>query len=149
MSAEGVERFLDAQEPIYGQVVEELRRGRKTGHWMWFVFPQLRGLGRSPTAQFYGLASADEARAYLAQPVLGQRLRQCVDLVLAVDGRSVHDIFGSPDDLKLRSSLTLFDHVAAHDPVFGRALDRLFGGVRDDRTLALLGHRPSTPGDPP
>ncbi|KQW35601.1 DUF1810 domain-containing protein [Rhizobacter sp. Root404] len=149
MSAEGVERFLDAQEPIYGQVVEELRRGRKTGHWMWFVFPQLRGLGRSPTAQFYGLASADEARAYLAQPVLGQRLRQCVDLVLAVDGRSVHDIFGSPDDLKLRSSLTLFDHVAPHDPVFGRALDRLFGGVRDDRTLALLGHRPSTPGDPP
>jgi uncharacterized protein (DUF1810 family) len=149
MSAEGVERFLDAQEPICGQVVEELRRGRKTGHWMWFVFPQLRGLGRSPTAQFYGLASADEARAYLAQPVLGQRLRQCVDLVLAVDGRSVHDIFGSPDDLKLRSSLTLFDHVAPHDPVFGRALDRLFGGVRDDRTLALLGHRPSTPGDPP
>jgi uncharacterized protein (DUF1810 family) len=149
MSAEGVERFLDAQDPIYGQVVEELRRGRKTGHWMWFVFPQLRGLGRSPTAQFYGLASADEARAYLAQPVLGQRLRQCVDLVLAVDGRSVHDIFGSPDDLKLRSSLTLFDHVAPHDPVFGRALDRLFGGVRDDRTLALLGHRPSTPGDPP
>jgi uncharacterized protein (DUF1810 family) len=149
MSAEGVERFLDAQEPIYGQVVEELRRGRKTSHWMWFVFPQLRGLGRSPAAQFYGLASADEARAYLEQPVLGQRLRQCVDLVLAVDGRSAHDIFGSPDDLKLRSSLTLFDHVAPHDPVFGRALDRLFGGMRDDRTLVLLGHRPSTPGDPP
>lgn len=138
MDAEGVERFLSAQEPVWDAVVDELRRGRKTTHWMWFVFAQLRGLGTSPRAHFYGLASADEARAYLAHPVLGARLRQCVELVLAVEGRSVHDIFGSPDDQKLRSSLTLFEHVAPDDALFARALDRLYGGQRDARTLALL-----------
>jgi uncharacterized protein (DUF1810 family) len=149
MRADGIERFVDAQDRVHDQVVAELRRGRKTSHWMWFVFPQLRGLGRSETARFYGLASADEARAYLAHPVLGPRLRECVALVLDVDGRSVHEIFGSPDDLKLRSCLTLFAHIAPDDGLFQRALDRLFGGERDERTLALLDEPKSLRGEPP
>jgi uncharacterized protein (DUF1810 family) len=135
-----LDRFVTAQEPVIAQVRSELAGGRKRTHWMWFVFPQLRGLGRSETARHYGIASRAEARAYLAHPVLGARLRECVELLLAVPGRSAHEIFGTPDDLKLRSCLTLFREVSDGDDTFVRALDRFFDGRPDAATLELLGH---------
>lgn len=143
----GLHRFLDAQdeaEPqgtVYEQALGEIRAGRKETHWMWFVFPQLRGLGRSETALYYGLASLDEARAYLADPVLGPRLRTCVQALTALQGLSAHEILGSPDDLKLHSSLTLFA-LAEGPGVFQDALARYFGGRRDAGTLRLLGAAP-------
>lgn len=133
-------RFVDAQAPIFDDACAELAAGRKRTHWMWFVFPQLRGLGHSPTAHRYGLASADEALAYWQHPLLGPRLARCAALVLAHAGRrSAHDIFGSPDDLKLHSCMTLFDAVAPGQPVFRRVLDAFYGGRADVRTLVLLG----------
>src|SRR6187402_3110421 len=104
-----LQRFVDAQQPVYTAVLAELRAGRKRSHWMWFVFPQLTGLGHSAMAHHYAIASLDEARSYLSHPVLGARLRECSALVLALDHRSIHEIFGSPDDLKFHSSMTLFD----------------------------------------
>ena len=133
-----IERFVDAQHSVYETVRAELRAGRKSTHWMWFVFPQLRGLGRSATAAYYGLASKDEAVGYLAHPVLGARLRECVGIVLGVQGRSAHEIFGSPDDLKFRSSLTLFAAAAPGEPLFQQALDRYFGGAGDPDTMERL-----------
>jgi len=133
-----LQRFVDAQADVYDDVLDELRAGRKASHWMWFVFPQLRGLGHSPTAQRYGIASLDEARAYLAHPLLGERLRECTGLVLRVEGRSAHAIFGSPDDMKFRSSMTLFDVAAAGEPLFADALRTYFEGAPDRRTLELL-----------
>lgn len=133
-----LQRFITAQELVYAAVTAELRAGRKTTHWMWFIFPQLRALGRSITALRYGIASRAEAEAYARHPVLGARLRECCELVLAIDGRTAHDIFGSPDDLKLRSSMTLFGAVAGDEAVFGRVLDRYCGGVADQRTTGLL-----------
>jgi len=130
-------RFVEAQEPVIAQVRSELAAGRKTSHWMWFVFPQIKGLGRSSMAQHYGIASADEARAYWTHPLLGPRLAECTQLVLAVDGRSAHEIFGSPDDLKFRSSLTLFAQ-ATGEPLFTRALTKYFDGRPDEATLRLL-----------
>ena len=130
-------RFVDAQAAVYPQVLAELRAGRKRSHWMWFVFPQLTGLGHSAMAQHYAIASLDEARSYLSHPVLGARLCECSALVLGLDHRSVHDIFGSPDDLKFHSSMTLFDR-AEPDAVFGECLRKYFGGTGDPRTLALL-----------
>ena len=117
----------------------ELARGRKRSHWMWFVFPQLKGLGVSSTAQHYGIASLEEARAYLAHPVLGPRLRECCELMLAVPQRSAHEILGSPDDLKFRSCLTLFSLAAPHEPLFRLCLERFYSGGPDPRTLALSG----------
>ena len=138
--AHDLERFGQAQEPVYRHVVEELRDGHKCSHWMWFVFPQLRGLGSSPTARHYGISGADEARAYAAHPLLGRRLLECTRLVLAVRGRTALEIFGTPDELKFGSSMTLFDHVGAgREPAFAEALERFFAGRRDERTLALLG----------
>jgi uncharacterized protein (DUF1810 family) len=131
-------RFVAAQAPVYATVAQELRDGSKQSHWMWFVFPQLKGLGVSPTARHFGLAGAEEARAYLAHPLLGPRLIECTRLVLAVRGRSAHDIFGSPDDLKLRSCMTLFGGVAPEQEVFAEALRVYFDGRPDPRTLALL-----------
>ena len=131
-------RFVGAQAPHVATVMAELGAGRKRTHWMWFVFPQLRGLGHSATARHFGLASKAEAAAYLAHPVLGPRLRECVDLVLAVDGRSAHEIFGSPDDLKLRSCLTLFREIDGAGGVFERALVKFFDGEPDATTLKLL-----------
>ena len=136
-----LERFVEAQAPVYESVRAELRAGRKRSHWMWFVFPQLRGLGDSSTADYYGIASADEARAYVTHPVLGARLRECVDLLLAVEGRTAHEIFGSPDDLKLRSSLTLFANVAGNETRFDRALKEFFGGEPDQLTIDRLSHK--------
>jgi uncharacterized protein (DUF1810 family) len=131
-------RFVEAQQPLMDSVRAELAAGRKRTHWMWFVFPQLRGLGHSAMARHYGIASREEAAAYLAHPVLGARLRECVALVLAVQGRTVHEIFGSPDDLKLRSCLTLFREIDGTDSVFGRALAQYFDGQPDPMTLQLL-----------
>jgi len=133
-------RFVAAQDLVFDTVLTELRDGRKQTHWMWFVFPQLRALGRSPTANFYGIASIEEARAYLLHPLLAERLVQTVDTVLGVSDRSAHDIFGSPDDLKLRSSMTLFNAAAGTTKNrFRRALQRFFAGEPDPRTLQLLG----------
>jgi uncharacterized protein (DUF1810 family) len=134
-----LQRFVAAQEGVMDSVREELRAGRKRSHWMWFVFPQLRGLGTSAMAQRYGIASLEEARAYLAHPVLGPRLRECCELMLAVTGRSAHEILGSPDDLKFRSCVTLFSLAAPDEPLFRRCLDRFHEGAPDNRTLALCG----------
>jgi len=132
-----LQRFVAAQEGAIEAARDELRAGRKRSHWMWFVFPQLKGLGVSSTAQFYGIASLAEARAYLAHPLLGPRLRECCALMLAVPGQSAHDILGSPDDLKLRSCLTLFSLAAPQEPVFAQALQRFYAGEPDPRTIAL------------
>ncbi|MFO1400076.1 MAG: DUF1810 domain-containing protein [Steroidobacteraceae bacterium] len=134
-------RFVHAQERVYAQVLAELREGAKRSHWMWFIFPQLAGLGSSSTARRYALRDATEARAYLAHPVLGPRLRECTRLVVDARARSVADFFGYPDDLKLRSSLTLFAQAAPEEPSFGAALERWFGGEPDPRTLELLANQ--------
>jgi len=133
-----LQRFIEAQAPVYPAVEAELRAGRKASHWMWFIFPQLEGLGRSGTARFYAITGLEEARAYLAHPILGQRLVHCVALVNAVEGRSAHEIFGSPDDLKFRSSVTLFREAVPENALFQAALDKYFGGEPDPATLALL-----------
>lgn len=131
-------RFVEAQAGVYDGVLDELRRGHKTGHWMWFVFPQIAGLGLSPTARFYAIADLAEARAYLAHPVLGPRLVEAVEAINALPGRDAHAVFGSPDDLKLRSSLTLFQAADPDEPAFQRALDKYFGGRADPLTLEKL-----------
>lgn len=133
-----LERFIAAQALVYATVLAELAEGRKRSHWMWFVFPQLAGLGRSAMARQYAIASLDEALAYLAHPVLGARLRQSCRLLAGVEGRSAHEILGDPDDMKLRSSLTLFAHVAPGESLFRQCLDKYFGGVADAATLALI-----------
>lgn len=134
-----LDRFVAAQEGVYDRATRELRAGRKDSHWMWFVFPQLQGLGSSATARLYAIGSADEARAYLDHPVLGPRLRQCVEALLEIEGRTAKEIFGYPDDLKLRSCLTLFAAVAEDDPIFQDALTRYFGGEGDPLTLRRIG----------
>jgi uncharacterized protein (DUF1810 family) len=134
-----LQRFVTAQAPVFETALAELKAGQKRTHWMWFVFPQLRGLGLSPTAQVYGLASLAEARAYLAHPLLGPRLQRCTQAALAAEGRSLAAIFGSPDDMKFRSSMTLFARAADEEAaLFRQALDRFCEGRMDERTLALL-----------
>jgi uncharacterized protein (DUF1810 family) len=133
-----LQRFVDAQEPVWRQVEAELRAGRKTSHWMWFVFPQLKGLGRSAIALHYGIASRAEAQAYWRHALLGPRLKLCTEWMLAVQGRTALQILGSPDDMKFRSCMTLFGAVAPDEPVFSLALDKYFGGEPDERTLELL-----------
>lgn len=130
-------RFVTAQAPVFDQALAELRAGAKRSHWMWFIFPQLRALGRSPTAQRYGISDADEARAYLAHPVLGPRLVGAVETATAAPAASLHALFGSPDDLKFRSCVTLFGAVSGV-PVFQAALDRWCGGMPDPATRDLL-----------
>jgi uncharacterized protein (DUF1810 family) len=131
-------RFVRAQDPVYARVVAELGAGRKASHWMWFVFPQLAGLGHSPTARLYAITSLDEARAYLAHPVLGARLRECADLLLALPGSSAPAVFGGVDAMKLRSSMTLFGQ-AGSEPVFAEVLAKYYDGEPDAETLRLLG----------
>jgi uncharacterized protein (DUF1810 family) len=131
-------RFIEAQEPMYTQVCAELRRGSKTGHWMWFIFPQIRGLGSSETALYFAIADRDEATAYAAHPVLAVRLRECTGLVLQVENKSVEQIFGYPDNLKFHSSMTLFARTADDKRVFLDALQKYFSGVLDPQTLARL-----------
>jgi len=138
MDVYNLQRFVAAQAPTYECVRVELHAGAKASHWMWFVFPQLKALGRSATALYFGIPSLLEATAYWQHPVLGTRLKECTELVLTVEGRTANQIFGSPDDLKFCSSMTLFEIAAPEDPVFGHALDQYFGGERDRNTLALL-----------
>ncbi len=141
-----LDRFLEAQEHGYDGALDELRRGRKTGHWMWFIFPQLAGLGSSAMSRRYAIASLDEARAYLAHPVLGARLRDCAGVVLATRARTAEAIFGSTDAKKLRSCMTLFRRASPDDLVFAQLLDRYYGGVADEATDARLGSGPSRSG---
>jgi len=137
------QRFLDAQDAVYVRVLAELRAGCKQSHWMWFVFPQLRGLGASPAARKFALSCLDEAGAYLGQPVLGARLRECTQLVNQVEGRTIEQIFPYPDNLKFRSSMTLFARASDHkEELFEAALRKYFGGKYDARTLELLGSGP-------
>ena len=131
-------RFVRAQTDTYEQALAEVRSGRKQSHWMWFIFPQYDGLGFSSTSKHYAVKSASEAVAYLHHPVLGPRLLECAEAVVAIEGRSAFEIFGSPDDLKLRSCATLFDSISPGGSVFERLLDKYFGGERDDRTLQLI-----------
>lgn len=142
MNATHLERFTEAQADVIDSALAELAAGRKRTHWMWFVFPQLAGLGRSPMAAYYGLSGADEARAYLAHPVLGDRLRRCAEVLLQGPGKTASAIFGFPDDAKLLSCLTLFEAVtpSGDDRVlFAAVMERLCNGRRDRRTLAMLG----------
>ena len=136
----GLRRFVDAQREVYTRVHAELSAGRKTSHWMWFIFPQLAGLGVSPMARRFALSSVDEAKAYLVHSVLGPRLKECTELVNAVEGKSLREILGSPDDLKFRSSMTLFAEAAPQELVFREALEKYCNGEEDPLTLALLGH---------
>ena len=131
-------RFMSAQEGIYESVLVELRRGQKRTHWMWFIFPQIDGLAYNATSKHYAIKSIEEARQYLNHPILGARLLECAEAVLAIEGRSVSEIFGYPDDLKLKSSMTLFAYVADPRSVFVRILDKYFHGERDVRTVDLL-----------
>jgi uncharacterized protein (DUF1810 family) len=137
-----LDRFVSAQQPVYEAVLAELQQGRKQTHWIWFVFPQVDGLGSSSTARHYAIKSRAEAVAYLAHPLLGVRLLECTETVLAHSRKSAHEIFGSPDDLKFCSSMTLFER-ARGGPAFGRALDLFFGGKRDAKTLAIFNDWPT------
>lgn len=133
-----LQRFLDAQDPVYDRVREELRAGRKRSHWMWFIFPQIAGLGYSGTARFYAIRSLAEATAYLEHPVLGPRLRECTQLVTEVADKTIHDILGSPDDMKFRSSMTLFANAAGDAELFEAALRKYFKGEHDPLTMERL-----------
>jgi uncharacterized protein (DUF1810 family) len=136
-----LDRFVEAQEAVYEDVLAELRAGRKASHWMWFVFPQIEGLGHSAMAQHYAIRSREEAAAYLAHPVLGPRLRECTRLVNAAEGRTASQIFGYPDDLKFRSSMTLFAQATTGNAEFAEAIRKYFGGEYDRATLERLGAR--------
>jgi uncharacterized protein (DUF1810 family) len=140
-ATEGLERFVQAQDGVYEQACAELRSGSKQTHWMWFIFPQIKGLGASEMAARYAIASLDEARAYLEHPVLGTRLRECAAIVVGLEGKTVEEIFGYPDDLKFHSSMTLFAQAAEmseEDLVFSAALDKYFGGKEDAATMQRL-----------
>jgi uncharacterized protein (DUF1810 family) len=135
---ERLAEFVAAQDPVYDEVRQELAAGRKETHWIWFIFPQLAGLGYSSMSKKFGLASKAEARSYWAHPVLGPRLRECVELLLASPKRSIDSIMGPPDDLKFRSSMTLFGAAAPEEPIFQAALEKFFGGEPDPLTIGLL-----------
>ncbi len=137
-------RFTTAQESVYDNALAELRNGRKRTHWMWFIFPQIDGLGHSATSRYYAVKSMEEARQYLNHPVLGKRLLACAEAVFAIEGRSISEIFAYPDNLKLKSSMTLFAYVAAPGSVFDHILDKYFNGERDALTLQIL-EKPDTP----
>jgi uncharacterized protein (DUF1810 family) len=133
-----LQRFVDAQQPIYAAVLSELRAGRKRSHWMWFIFPQVSGLGHSVTSRTFAVSSLAEAAAYLAHPTLGLRLRECAALVARIEGRAIDEIFDHPDDLKFHSSMTLFARAAPREPIFAACLQKYFGGQPDPQTLARL-----------
>lgn len=131
-------RFLEAQENIYHQALQELRSGKKVSHWMWFIFPQVDGLGQSSTAKYYSIKSIGEAKEYVTHPVLGKRLLECANILVNLGGKSASAIFGYPDELKLRSSMTLFDQVAPEQKVFAEVLKKYFNGKVDEKTISLL-----------
>lgn len=134
-----LQRFIDAQEGIFDIALQEIKNGRKRSHWMWFIFPQLKGLGHSSTSMYYGLDGTDEARAYLYNPILGTRLKEITNTLLELPITNAHEILGSPDDIKLRSCMTLFDAIDP-DSVFQKVLDKFFHGRKDNRTLSILNH---------
>lgn len=136
--AYNLQRFIDAQEPIYEEVINELKLGRKSSHWMWYIFPQIKGLGQSWTAQKFAISSLEEVDAYLQNPILGPRLRHCTQLVLNIEGRSIKQIFNYPDNLKFRSSMTLFSHTKKDNQLFKDALLKYFEGMPDQLTLDIL-----------
>ena len=131
-------RFLSAQQPLYSQVLKELRNAKKTTHWMWFFFPQIEGLGNSPTAKYYSIKSIEEAKEYIAHPALGKRLLECTNILLQIENKTADEIFGSPDNLKLRSCMTLFNFVVPGQKVFADALQKYFAGEEDEKTIAIL-----------
>jgi uncharacterized protein (DUF1810 family) len=133
-----LQRFVDAQDPVFAEVCSELKMGRKRSHWMWFIFPQLQGLGHSSIAQYYAISSIDEAKAYLSHAILGPRLLECCRLVILIERRSIQEIFGYPDFLKFRSSLTLFARATSENRLFTIALEKYFGGEQDGSTLERL-----------
>ena len=137
-NAENLYRVIDAQEDVYHKVIQELRNGQKQSHWMWFIFPQIAGLGYSSTAKYYAIQNVDEARAYLAHPTVGARLLECTEIVVAHKDLSALTIFGDIDEMKLRSSMTLFAHIAGPESVYQQALDKYFDGAQDHRTLDIL-----------
>jgi len=139
LGGDNLERFVGAQERVYTAALAELRRGKKESHWMWFIFPQIAGLGSSLTARYYAIASLGEARAYLNHPVLGPRLTECTEAVLTHRGRNAEAIFGGVDAMKFRSSMTLFEAASEGSGVFGAALDAFYDGERDAATLRLIG----------
>lgn len=132
-----LQRFIDAQSESYARALEEIKSGRKRSHWMWFIFPQLKGLGRSSASMFYGINGLDEAREYLAHPILGERLREISQVLLQLATNDANAVFGSPDDMKLRSCMTLFDNISPND-IFADVLDKYFDGQRDCRTLSIV-----------
>lgn len=136
-----LKRFTDAQENDYAIALSEIRAGRKRSHWMWYIFPQIDGLGFSYTSKLYAIKDKNEAASYLEHPVLGERLIEISKVLLEIDGKTANQIFGSPDDLKLKSSMTLFSALENTDPVFGRVLDKFFDGAKDRRTLELIGDK--------
>jgi uncharacterized protein (DUF1810 family) len=140
-----LQRFVEAQAPIYAQVCQELRAGRKQSHWMWFIFPQIAGLGQSPTSVKFAISSLDEASAYLSHPILGPRLRECVAFTLKVERKTARQIFGGVDEIKFRSSMTLFARACAEASVFEQCLDKYFAGASDPATLADLEAQKSRP----
>lgn len=133
-----LKRFLDAQNQVYLKALSEIKEGKKNSHWMWYIFPQIKGLGSSDTAKFYGISDLQEAASYLAHPILGKHLIEISTAVLQLDGKTASEIFGTPDDLKLRSCMTLFANVQNTDPVFTKVLDKYFHGLQDESTLQLL-----------
>jgi len=143
MLPDALSRFVDAQNQSYLKALAEVKNGKKETHWMWFIFPQLKGLGRTETAKFYGLSGLDEASNYLTHPVLGKNLIQISKAVLDLEGLSANEIFGTPDDLKLRSCMTLFANVHDADPVFQKVLEKYYSGMRDELTLAILAKQAS------
>jgi uncharacterized protein (DUF1810 family) len=137
-TVKGLARFLEAQNQTYLKALEEIKSGRKTSHWMWYVFPQLKGLGKSDMAEFYGIENLKEAEDYLAHPVLGKHLIDISEALLKIEGQTANEIFGSPDDLKLRSCMTLFANTDNSNTVFNAVLEKYFDGIPDERTLAVL-----------
>lgn len=136
-----LKRFTDAQENDFERALTEIRRGRKQSHWMWYIFPQIAGLGFSPTSKFYAVTDKHEAEEYLRHPVLGKRLIEISEALLEHEGKTANQIFGSPDDAKLKSSMTLFGAIENNDPVFQKVLDKYFDGAKDGRTLEILGEK--------
>ena len=132
-------RFISAQDKVYETVIKELKNGKKQTHWMWYIFPQIDGLGTSATSRHYAIKSIEEAQQYLNHPVLGKRLLECAEIVIALEGKSISEIFGFPDDLKLKSSMTLFAHIAKPGSIFARIIDKYFEGEKDVKTLDILG----------
>ena len=131
-------RFLSAQQNIYSHVLKELQNGKKTSHWMWFIFPQIDGLGHSSTAKYYSIKSINEAKEYFDHPILGKRLLECCNIILKIEGRSVEDIFGYPDNLKLKSCMTLFNYAVHNHKVFAEVLNEYFAGEHDEQTISIL-----------